>query len=137
METSEQQRRPTVGQFAKTLAAAHLDFDAIDIVDMLWLAQFTGSAEFVPTDLQPRSIDDQQQKTTQILDSNESSINLYSDDQLPSQEKQPATSLEQKDEQKPEKNKGTPFSVPAAPALRTRLDLARSLRPLMRKVSSR
>ena len=137
METSEQQRRPAVGQFAKTLANAHLDFDAIDIVDMLWLAQFTGSAEFMLTDLQPSSIGEQQQKTTQIVDSNQPSINLYPDVQLPSQERQPATLLEQKNEQKPEKTKGTPFSVPAAPALRTRLDLARSLRPLMRKVSSR
>jgi len=128
VETSEQQRRPAVGQFAKTLADAHLDFDAIDIVDMLWLAQFIESATFL------RATSKQHQKPIEIVDSNESSLNLYSDEQLQSQS---GTSLEQKNEQKPEKAKGTPFSVPAAPALRTRRDLARSLRPLMRKVSSR
>ena len=38
---------------------------------------------------------------------------------------------------KPERPQGIPFSVPAAPALRTRRDLARALRPLMRKEPSR
>ena len=133
METSQQQRRPTVGQFAKTLADTKLDFDAIDLADILWLAQFIEPAASVQVDT-PVPKTGSQTQPSQTTDSSDSepALALYSDEQLPSQARQASTDSEQLTE----KPKGTPFSVPAAPALRTRLDLARSLRPLMRKVPS-
>jgi formylglycine-generating enzyme required for sulfatase activity len=138
MEASQQQRRSATGSFAKTLADTQLDFDAIDIVDMLWLAQFIppGTAG-PPKSEQPEPKSEQPEPKSPIgitpsFDLGEPGLNLYSDDQLtppvqPETISKPGTHF----------IKGTPFSVPAAPALRTRLDLARSLRPLMRKVPSR
>jgi formylglycine-generating enzyme required for sulfatase activity len=131
VETPQQQRRPTVGQFAKTLADTKLDFDAIDLADILWLAQFMEPAASVQTDT-PVQKTESQTPSIQTIDSREPTLNLYSDEQLPPQVRQASTTAEPI----PEKSKGIPFSVPAAPALRTRLDLARSLRPLMRKVPS-
>ena len=134
MEASKQQRRPAVGSLANALADAQLDFDAIDLVDMLWLAQFTESAPVAqqeaesdptPTKLPTVDIDD-----APIEDQG---LNLYSDSDAPPQS-QPDTQTAGTEAAPPQ---GTPFSVPAAPALRTRMDLARALRPLMRKVPSR
>ncbi|HEY9628104.1 MAG TPA: formylglycine-generating enzyme family protein [Coleofasciculaceae cyanobacterium] len=131
METSQQQRRPTVGQFAKTLADTQLDFDAIDLADILWLAQFIEPAASVQVDT-PVPKTGLQSQPIQAIDSTEPALDIYPDEQLPSQARQAST----ESEQPTEKSKGTPFSVPAAPALRTRMNLARSLRPLMRKVPS-
>jgi formylglycine-generating enzyme required for sulfatase activity len=136
METSQQQRGSTVGQFAKTLADAKLDFDAIDLADILWLAQFIEPATSLLPDTQPQKTVKPIPKDTEKSDNNEPTIKLYPDE--PSSPKKPETIVsKQKLEQKAEKQSGTPFSVPAAPALRNQLDLARSLRPLMRKVPSR
>ncbi len=137
METLEQQRRPAIGQFAKTLANAKLDFDAIDLADMLWLAQFIDPAQSVQAAIQEPKPGEQPKKPIQPIDSSESALNLYPNDPIPSPANQSTETATQTSEQQSAKPKGTPFSVPAAPALRTRLDLARSLRPLMRKVPSR
>ena len=136
METSQQQRGSTIGQFAKTLADAKLDFDAIDLVDILWLTQFIEPVKSLLLDTQPQKTVERIQKHTDKSDNNEPTLNLYPNE--PSSSQKPETiPPAQKVEQKAEKQSKTPFSVPAAPALRNRLDLARSLRPLMRKVSSR
>ncbi|WDD36066.1 formylglycine-generating enzyme family protein (plasmid) [Nostoc sp. UHCC 0926] len=136
METSQQQRGSTIGQFAKTLADAKLDFDAIDLVDILWLAQFIEPVKSLLLDTQPQKTVERIQKHTDKSDNNEPTLHLYPNE--PSSPQKPETiPPAQKVEQKAEKQSKTPFSVPAAPALRNRLDLARSLRPLMRKVSSR
>ena len=127
METSQQQRRPAIGQLAQTLADTKLDFDAIDIIDMLWLAQFIepgdGVAQAETFKLPTAEL---QTDDSQAIDSpaeiDDSALNLYADEPRSAQ----APPIQ-----------GTPFSVPAAPALRTGIDLARSLRPLMRKVPSR
>ena len=139
METPEQQRRPTIGSLAQTLGDAKLSFDAIDLADMLWLAQFIEPVESaLETDKPdpsagqsgPSQIDD----TETPSESTNESVTIYANDAASSgstQDQQQSSS----DASSPQK--GTPFAVPAAPALRTRLDLARSLRPLMRKVPSR
>jgi formylglycine-generating enzyme required for sulfatase activity len=136
METSQQQRGSTIGQFAKTLADAKLEFDAIDLADIFWLAQFIETARSLLSDTPPQKTVEHIQKPTEKIDNNEPTIKLYPNE--PSFEnKQKTIAPEQKLEQKAEKQSGTPFSVPAAPALRNRLDLVRSLRPLMRKIPSR
>ncbi|TBR56400.1 hypothetical protein B4U84_30105, partial [Westiellopsis prolifica IICB1] len=137
METSQQQRGSTVGQFAKTLADAKLDFDAIDLVDILWLAQFIEPAKSLQAeDTQGQTTVEQIPKHTEKNGHSEPTLNLYPKEP-PSPQPLETIATKPKLEQKAEKPSGTPFSVPAAPALRNRLDLARALRPLMRKVPSR
>ena len=140
METSQQQRRPAIGSFIETLTNAQLDFDAIDLADMLWLAQFiepTPSVQPEASNPQPtQQSGDRPPEPTPLSDSAEPALNLYPDAPPSRAQSQPERPPQTPDP-KPAKPQGTPFSVPAAPALRTRLDLARSLRPLMRKVPSR
>jgi formylglycine-generating enzyme required for sulfatase activity len=144
VETSEQQRRPTVGSLAHTLAAAQLDFDAIDVADMLWLAQFAATP--APAQPDPAPVEEpaadlpgldpapgSPPPSIEIDDlppPPDGGLNLYADTPAPEPTGEEAT------EPAPSPP-GTPFAVPAAPALRTRIDLARALRPLMRKVPSR
>ena len=137
METPEQQRRSVIGQFAKTLAAAKLDCDPIDLADMLWLAQFIEPGAVPQRDNQSK----EQRTPLPAIEIDNSSLDkgldLYPDPRqtasnVSNQQPQAVAETEQK-----KQSQGTPFSVPAAPALRTRLDLARSLRPLMRRVRSR
>jgi len=64
----------------------------------------------------------------------EDGLDLYADSAGTGSDEEPDTNRDNQQRQAPQ---GMPFSVPAAPAIRTRLDLARSLRPLMRKVPSR
>jgi hypothetical protein len=144
VETSEQQRRPTVGSLAHTLAAAQLDFDAIDVADMLWLAQFTATP--APAQADPAPVEEPAADLPDLdpapgppppsieIDDlpppPDGGLNLYADTPAPEPTGEEVT------EPAPSPP-GTPFAVPAAPALRTRMDLARALRPLMRKVPSR
>ena len=133
METSQQQRRPAIGQLAQTLADTKLDFDAIDIIDMLWLAQFIEPGDFVAQAETPKpTTADQSQTDDSPAAIDDSALSLYPDEPRPTQAPPTPT-----DSIVPPPIQGTPFSVPAAPALRTGIDLARSLRPLMRKVPSR
>ncbi|MEM7601506.1 MAG: SAV_2336 N-terminal domain-related protein, partial [Verrucomicrobiota bacterium] len=132
METSQQQRRSTIGQFAKTLADADLEFDAIDLIDMLWLAQFVEPGESgVPPEPKSETPERKPDVITSDLAVDEPELGLYP-------ETSSVTSTTTETDTEPEKTpKGTPFSIPAAPAIRTRMKLARALRPLMRKVPSR
>jgi uncharacterized protein YjbI with pentapeptide repeats len=133
VETSEQQRRSAVGQFAQTLADKKFDFDAIDIVDMLWLAQFIEPGTIVRAETPaPPKVEASPATIVTASTIDETALNLYPNDSLP----RPTTASSSQLAAKPQAQ-GVPFSVPAAPALRTRIDLARSLRPLMRKVPSR
>ncbi len=138
METSQQQRGPAVGQLAQSLTEAKLAFDAIDLADMLWLAQFvepgggvrSGSASETPG----HSSSGADPKTLPETATSEPALNLYADGPPP-----PSSPSTEPDQVEPEvaKPQRLPFSVPAAPAIRTRMDLSRALRPLMRKVPSR
>ncbi|NEP15428.1 MAG: formylglycine-generating enzyme family protein [Leptolyngbya sp. SIO4C1] len=140
MEASEQQRRPTIGQSAQKLRQQlGLDFDAVDLADMFWLAQFIELDRSARSDgisephpgAEPKPLKTVDEGTATASDT--PTANLYIDDRR-DEPSQPSSVTEEEEEEPPP---GTPFPVPAAPALRTRLDLARSLRPLMRKVPSR
>ncbi|HEY9817372.1 MAG TPA: SAV_2336 N-terminal domain-related protein, partial [Candidatus Obscuribacterales bacterium] len=133
METSEQQRRPTIGQFAQRLAQLGLDLDGRDLADAVWLAQFMPQAVYTAPEPEAEPTPSSPIQTVEApsIPAAEPTTSLYIDDRPPSPP-EPAESPEPQ-----ETPQGTPFPVPAAPALRTRLDLARSLRPLMRKVPSR
>jgi formylglycine-generating enzyme required for sulfatase activity len=123
-------RQHAIGQFAQTLTNVQLDFDAIDLADSLWLAQFMEPRSVLAA---PPAVPDPLPPISQPVDPSPPSVNLYPDEAFAPPPVAPEPSVAPA----PEKPKGTPFSVPAAPALRTRLDLARSLRPLMRKVPCR
>jgi formylglycine-generating enzyme required for sulfatase activity len=140
VETSEQQRRPTIGSFAKTLADAKLECGAIDLVDMLWLAQFMEPGNVSKLE-QPAQEQGQSQRLPDRVSTRDSSsetgLSLYPDESQKEIKSPEKGNKETNSEKLVEKPQGKQFSVPAAPSLRTRLDLARSLRPLMRRVPSR
>ena len=144
METSEQQRRPTIGQSAQKLRQLGLDFDAVDLADMFWLAQFIELNRATRLSDEPPPASPPVPPTVTTIEdtttaSTEPVANLYLDDRpdSPFDTSQTTEAEEDEEAEEAETPQGLPFPVPAAPALRTRLDLARSLRPLMRKVPSR
>nr|WP_275415716.1 SAV_2336 N-terminal domain-related protein [Leptolyngbya sp. CCY15150] len=110
-----------------------LDLDGRDLADAVWLAQFMPPAIYTAPEpeVEPTPSPIQTVEAPSIPAA-EPTTSLYIDDRPPSTPQDTAETPEPQD-----KPQGTPFPVPAAPALRTRLDLARSLRPLMRKVPSR
>jgi formylglycine-generating enzyme required for sulfatase activity len=140
VETPEQQRRPTIGQSAQKLRQWGLDFDAVDLADMFWLAQFIELEETARMEGEAQPPKKQTANGTGDVSataSNEPVVNLYIDDRQESPlSEQSGNGQSTTDETAAEKPKGIPFPVPAAPSLRTRLDLARALKPLMRKVPS-
>ncbi len=137
METPKQQRRPIIGQFAQQLKCSGLELNAVDLADMLWLAQFIESeSEVSSEEISSEIVDSSSTETNIINDTNISSseptFNLYSNEESSSISQTTESSEPSQTDQK-----ALPFPVPSAPAIRTRLDLARGLRPLMRKVPSR
>ncbi len=122
---------PNVRPFARVLGAGQLEFDAIDLADMLWLAQFMPSAE--AGDAEPDEPELQAPRDRSIeREDIEPSASEPSAPILP-----PSPAMEEDDEGDHEDTTaGTPFAVPAAPAIRAKLELARALRPLMRKAPS-
>ena len=136
METSQQQRGSAIRAFASALEAADLPFDALDLIDSLWLAQFYEPEEFDRPESAPDalpSIPAREVSATSFSERPPDEFGLYA----PERENPQVDSDDDTNAKQTEKSKEIPFSVSAAPALRTRLDLARSLRPLMRKVPSR
>ncbi len=121
----------TIGQFARRLNRAGLDCDARDLADLLWLAQFIKPVAAEQPETEPEAAPQPVRSTSQHeaieADREPPAFDLYADQPAPRTGDRPT----------PAASEGLPFSVPAAPTLRTRLDLARSLRPLMRKVPSR
>ena len=140
METSQQQRRPESRSLVTALTDCDLDFDALDILDMLWLAQWMNPEEVVRSDapITPPIEPIKSFPPTPIVDlpdrvETDDAIDLFTNDS-PIAPTPAAPTIEETP--KPPQPKGMPFTVPAASALRTGIDLARSLRPLMRKVPS-
>jgi hypothetical protein len=133
VEASEQQRRPEsrlhISRLAQTLTKCQLEFDEIDLADLLWLAQFVAPVE-------PSAAASSETSESNAIEERDETPLLPTEPSLPLTQaaSQPSTS---KPTDQPAPPKGTPFATPTAPALRTRLDLARALRPLMRKVPSR
>ena len=135
METSQQQRRSAIGAFASALKDADLPFDALDLIDSLWLAQFHEPGESNPPNSQPDALPNVPARDASVTGSAERSLEefgLYASERKSPQ----ANNVDEIEAEQSNKSKEIPFSVSAASALRTRLDLARSLRPLMRKVPS-
>ncbi|MGF1480613.1 MAG: SAV_2336 N-terminal domain-related protein [Cyanophyceae cyanobacterium] len=139
METFEQQRRPTIGQFASRLKQSGLDVNAVDIADILWLTQFIEPRAAVRQDIDNKQT--KREKTTPLPEITETSTAEQSDFALvtdrPSGSESVSEPASVQDDRSAEQPTGMPFPATAAPALRTRLDLARSLKPLMRKVPSK
>ncbi|MEM9770878.1 MAG: formylglycine-generating enzyme family protein [Cyanobacteria bacterium P01_D01_bin.73] len=113
------------------------ELDARDWADTLWLAQFmeSGGGSEPPKSGNQR----QQNVATQgvvfgqdISTSTRQSVAVFVDERSDknAQEGEGDKAVDGESE-------GIPFPMPAADALRSRLDLARALRPLMRKVPSR
>ena len=151
METSEQQRRPTIRQFAGGLKHAGIDLNAFELADIFWLAQFLESktlADNLETvqELQNNN-QEESDKTSSTVESKSTDItfDLYSDAIHQSESINQSESISSESSNFQQENTakskdpepGMPFPAPAAPALRTRLDLARSFKPLMRKVPSK
>ncbi|MEA5495971.1 formylglycine-generating enzyme family protein [Limnoraphis robusta] len=141
METSKQQRRSTIGQFAQQLKRSGLELDAADLADLLWLAQFIESeSEGSSEEISEESLTSSSTQTNTIDDIidernisiSEPTFNLYSNEESSS-----ISQTTESFEPSQTDQKALPFPVPSAPAIRTSLDLARALRPLMRKVPSR
>ena len=137
METSQQQRGSTLGQFAQILKDAKLDFDALDLIDTLWLAQFMEPSVYTAPSLEPEnksSVEVEFSKEIKTVNSlPQDALNLY-DKEPPSPSPSPEPKVTPSTQ--PEQPRGMPFAVPTAPALRTKRNLARALRPLMLKVPS-
>ncbi|MGC1310286.1 MAG: formylglycine-generating enzyme family protein [Phormidesmis sp.] len=101
-----------------------------DLADMLWLADKIGGEYVDPVD---NGSDDEpsQAPVTVITDSSPATAPPAIEMTLP-----PAKGAETP-EKEAEPARGVPIQVQAAPALQNRRELARALRPLMRKVPSR
>ena len=140
MEVSQQQRRSETGraisQFASALSDAKLAYDALDLIDALWLAQFYEPG--IPTRRQSAVSDENSQlDNPKLMEAvaDEPAYDLYVPERQSPVDDASQTSEEVSDAT--DDFKGMPFPVPAAPSLRRQLPLARALRPLMRKVPSR
>ncbi|BDM82833.1 formylglycine-generating enzyme family protein [Acaryochloris marina] len=125
-----------ISSFTQVLKSANLEFDATDIADILWLAQFI-QAPVGSSDLNDQqgmndvtNEDISKPETKPALSTDQPAIDLLTPQSPTTGEQSSNTPAERKT------SSGVPFAVPASPAIRTRLDLARALRPLMRKVPS-
>ena len=125
------QQLQTIYDFAKLLDMAELGFDAEDVADAAWLAQFI-PAEPMPEDAGETEGEDDDSHDAPIIERREGTT---TEGTLPVATA-PAISP-QTDATEDAPPEGIPIQIPAAPALRARRDLAKALRPIMRKVPSR
>jgi len=116
--------------FAALLKRAGVDFGAEDVADALWLAGHMGEMVETTTEAASQPTKGTGSRVREEVIENE-------DDEaetLPLSLPSPAASGQTAGTAASES--GIPIKAPAAPALRIRLDLARALRPLRRKVPS-
>lgn len=113
------------------LKQAGVVFAAEDLIDALWLAGQMGEPEVKQTQAPEKSVADTsatvREQVIEVGD-NEAEEDAFAELALPRTETQPESQSPQIE--------GIPIKAPAAPALRIRLELARALRPLRRKVPS-
>ena len=116
-----------VAGLATVLKQAGVDFGAEDIADALWLARHMGDLS---------GSDRQQDKADQTTGAAQRNIReeFVEDDQGQEETDPGQLSLPSRSAQGSRDDTGIPIKAPAAPALRIRLDLARALRPLRKKV---
>jgi cyanophycinase len=122
-----------------------VDLSAEEIADTLWLAMHMEKSGVDSTSRKSRkskpnleTIEDNSNKRSQQDSSNKSETKTPAS-QSKSLEKQEEENKAELYHQKPDKSQKSlviPFKVPDAPSLREQLDLARALRPLMRRISS-
>ena len=113
------------------LDRAEINWDAENIVDWLWLSRYVEGTTVKtfeepppPSELSPPIPTEHQLSTPNERTSPSPGVGLYSSaSETETTTTQPAS-------------KGIPFPTPTAPALRKTLAIARSMRPLMRKVDS-
>ncbi|MEL7314439.1 MAG: SAV_2336 N-terminal domain-related protein, partial [Cyanobacteria bacterium J06559_3] len=125
------QQLETIDDFATLLERAKLGLDADDMADALWLAQFI--QPIAQTNATNRQATDEDNSNPTVI---ERVVDTTQDTAIPIASPAPATQPADStsDDAPPE---GIPIQIPAAPALRSRRDLAKALRPLMRKLPSR
>ncbi|MBE7385847.1 MAG: SUMF1/EgtB/PvdO family nonheme iron enzyme [Leptolyngbya sp. SIO1E4] len=125
------QRLETIDDFATLLERAKLGMDAHDMADALWLAQFI--QPIAQTDDTDQRASEEDNSTPTVI---ERVVDTTQDTAIPIASPAPAnqSSGSTSGDAPPE---GIPIQIPAAPALRSRRDLAKALRPLMRKLPSR
>ncbi len=117
--------------FATLLKQAGVDFGAEDIADALWLAGHMGDLSGVRRGEQEQPTTSAQSKAgirEELADSDQTNDDRRAQLSLPTRSPQTKG--------KAQSGSGISIKAPAAPALRIRLDLARALRPLRRRVPS-
>ncbi len=124
-----------IGNLRTVFHKAGANLDAEDLADILWLATNINRVEPIPQAPASEAVESPPTETKSSEDdlSSESPPTKEGnasprETTLPSGELQPITQFA---------SEGIPFQVPTGPSLRQPLSLARSLRPLMRKVPSK
>ena len=115
---------------ATLLTRAGVDFGVEDVADALWLAGHMGDLAAGPSQQnQPTSTTNQTNIREEFIEADEAEeTDPVAQLSLPKQPSQQQTGTQSES--------GIPIKAPAAPALRIRLELARSLRPLRQTVPS-
>jgi cyanophycinase len=122
-----------------------VDLSAEEIADTLWLAMHMEKSGVDSTSRKSRkskpnleTIEDNSNKRSQQDSSNKSETKTPASQSksLEKQEEENQAGLYNQKPDKSQKSLEIPFKVPDAPSLREQLDLARALRPLMRRISS-
>ncbi|MGB3636597.1 MAG: formylglycine-generating enzyme family protein, partial [Rivularia sp. (in: cyanobacteria)] len=125
----------SIGELWASLKQAQLELDAEEIADLLYLAVQMGDVNKTSATTKPAEETQTKTTTTEIEDNTELPPSAIPEPA------QPAASVNlpssSNDTQSQSASDTIPFKTPAAPGLRNQLALARALRPLMRKVSSR
>ena len=116
--------------FTDVLKQVKLTLCAEDLMDILWLANQTG--EIPPIAADPSEDDDNEVEVVRGEDVPLSE--LPPPDRVAVTQRDSSPAPERQQPRSP--SHGIAVSAPAAPALRTRLELGRALRPLMRKVAA-
>ena len=132
-----------------------IDLSAEEIADTLWLAMHMEKSDTVvdsvsqtpqKSELDSETIEDKSAQRSEQEISNKSEPKTSQSQPKSTEERQDESKEEPQKEKKaelynkkPEQNQKSleiPFNVPDAPSLRGQLDLARALRPLMRRIPS-
>ncbi|RZM79548.1 formylglycine-generating enzyme family protein [Leptolyngbya iicbica] len=121
---------PEFLDFTDVLKQVKLDLCAEDLMDILWLANQTGE---IPS-IAPDPTEDTDTDVDVVWGEDLPLSELPPPDRVAVTQRDSAPAGEQQTRQSPAG--GIAVSAPAAPALRTRLELGRALRPLMRKVAA-
>ena len=128
-----------IGELWTLLKHAQLELDAEEIADLLYLAVQMGDVNKTSATTKP--VEETQTKTTTTEIQDNTSLPATPPPPAIPEPAQPQASVNlpssSDDTQSQSPSDSIPFKTPAAPGLRNQLALARALRPLMRKVSSR